>query len=82
MDEVETSSMRGRSEVMIFMIFDCTDLRIGASEAKVDARLDFEVLLAPAPQKPVKMCEKLCFAIHFLPTEFLLGSENEMLGIV
>ena len=45
------------------MIFGCTDLRIGASEAKFYARLDFEVYLAVAPQKPYNNCEKHIFGV-------------------
>ena len=34
-----------------------TELRIGASEAKFDARLDCEVQLPATPQKKMKICE-------------------------
>ena len=43
------------------MIFGRTDLRIGVSGAKFDARSDFEVRLAVAPQKPSQNSEKLIF---------------------
>ena len=43
----------------ISSMFGRTDLRIGASEAKFDARLDFDVHLPPAPQKPLKNDETL-----------------------
>ena len=34
-----------------FVISGRRDLRIGVSDAKFDARVDFEVLFGPAPQK-------------------------------
>ena len=62
--------------------FGRTDLRIGAFKAKFDARLDFQIYFAPAPQKPDENYETLCFAIHFFTNQFFGGSKNEMLGIV
>ena len=44
---------------LIFMIFGRTDLRIGVSEAKFDAEVDFEVHFTPAPYKISKNCEQL-----------------------
>ena len=60
-------------------IFGRTDLRVGVSEAKFDARLDFEVYLLTAPQKPHQKCEHLFFLIKCLPTKFFSTSKNEML---
>ena len=40
------------------MIFGRTDLRIGQSEAKIDAEADFDVRSAVAPQKPDQIDEK------------------------
>ena len=40
------------AQAVFFMIFGRTDLRIGVSGAKFDAKYDFEVHLAVAPQKP------------------------------
>ena len=42
-----------------FAILGCTDLRIGVSGAKFDARADFEVRLPPARPKPPENTEKL-----------------------
>ena len=41
------------------MIFGRTDLRTGVSEAKFDARADFEVRLPPARPKPPENTDKL-----------------------
>ena len=46
------------------MIFGRTDLRKGVSGAKFDARSDFDVRLAVAPQKPDQNCEKLIFRLE------------------
>ena len=42
-----------------FAILGYTDLRIGVSGAKFDARADFEVRLPPACPKPPENTEKL-----------------------
>ena len=47
------------AQIVFFMIFGRTDLRIVVSGAKFDARSDFEVRLAIAPQKPSQNSEKL-----------------------
>ena len=44
------------------MVFCRTNLRRGLSGAKFDARFEFEVHLAVAPQKPGQTCEKLNFS--------------------
>ena len=41
----------GAAKIANFMIFGRTDLRTGVSEAKFDARADFEVRFAVAPRK-------------------------------
>ena len=51
----------------ISLICGRTDLRIGTSKAKFDARLDFEVHLAVAAQRPLKTAEKLIFRIRTNP---------------
>ena len=51
------SRMPGTSH--FFAILGCTDLRIGVSGAKFDARADFEVRLPPARPKPPENTEKL-----------------------
>ena len=38
-------------QIVFFIFFGCTDLRIGVSGAKFDAEVDFEVPFAPAPPK-------------------------------
>ena len=64
------------------LIFGRIDLRIGASEAKFDDRLDFEVHLPPAPQKLWKFYEKLISQTRKNPFLDFFETENEALGIV
>ena len=63
-------------------VFGRTELRIGPSKAKFDARLDFQVHLAVALQKPDKKCEELNFGIQKFAHQKNMLLENEMLGIV
>ena len=60
-----------------FAILGCTDLRIGVSGAKFDARADFEVRLPPAFPKPCEnieklreMCDKQIFSFFMLTIVF------------
>ena len=53
--------------------FGRTDLRIGASKAKFDARLDFQVYFAPAPQNLTKIGKSYVSQYIFSPTEFFGG---------
>ena len=72
-----------RSPRLLFLkFFGRTDLRISASKAKFDAKSDFEVHLAVAPQKPGQNYEKLSFRIKMFAICFLSALKNEMLGIV
>ena len=50
---------RRAAEFNFGMIFGRTDLRIGQSEAKVDAESDFELRLPAEPPNPVQKCKKL-----------------------
>ena len=72
----------GRYRFLIFMKFGRTDLRRGASGAKLDAESDFEVRLAVAPQKPDQNREKLIFRSEKFTEKIFLASKNEMSGIV
>ena len=63
------------------LIFGCTDLRIGASEAKFDARLDFEVYMAAAPQKPYTNFEQLFFLMNIFVDQFLFGQQMRCWGL-
>ena len=59
------------------MIFGRTDLRKGISRAKFDAKFDFEVRLAVAPQKPGQNIEKLIFRCeNFANDFFFFGVEK------
>ena len=57
--ELEMSRTRN---IIFSMVFCRTNLRRGLSGAKFDARFEFEVHLAVAPQKPGQTCEKLNFS--------------------
>ena len=46
---------------VFFMIFGCADLRIGLSEAKLDAEVDFDARLSKALQKPDQIDKILIF---------------------
>ena len=63
------------------MIFGRTDLRIGQSEAKIDAEADFDVRSAVAPQKPDQIDEKTIFRSKF-PEKNCSVPKNQMLQIV
>jgi hypothetical protein len=54
----EPPSRRAAAEFNFAMVFGRTDLRIGLSEAKVDAESDFEVRLPAGPPNPVQKCKK------------------------
>ena len=69
-------------QVLIFMIFGCTDLRKGVSGAKVDGEADFEVRSAVALQKPGQNSKKLKFRSENFAVFFLFASKNETSGIV
>ena len=58
------------------MIFGRTDLRISVSRAKFDAKSDFEVRLAVAPQKPGQNIEKLIFRSKKFAEFFFAGVEK------
>ena len=62
-----------RTRNIIFLMFFClTNVRRGLSEAKFDARFEFEVHLAVAPQKPGQTCEKLKFSAQKI-RDFFFG---------
>ena len=77
--ELEMSRTRN---IIFSMVFCRTNLRRGLSGAKFDARFEFEVHLAVAPQKPGQTCEKLNFSARNLRDFFFSASKNEMSGIV
>ena len=77
--EFEMSRTRN---IIFSMVFCRTNLRRGLSGAKFDARFEFEVHLAVAPQKPGQTCEKLNFSARKIRDFSFPASKNEMSGIV
>ena len=64
------------------MIFHCTDLRKAVSAAKFDAESDFEVRLAVAPPKSIKIHEKLIYGTEKTYEKCFLASTKRKLQIV
>ena len=68
-DELEVSRTRN---IIFSIVFRRTNLRRGLSGAKFDARFEFVVHLAVAPQKPGQTCEKLKFSAQKI-CDFFFG---------
>ena len=71
------SEMSRTRNILFSMVFCRTNLRRGLSGAKFDARFEFEVHLAVAPQKPGQTCEKLNFSARKMCVYFFPASCRE-----
>ena len=63
---------QGKKHVF-FTIFNCTDLKKDVSEAKFDAKSDFEVHLAVVPETNR---ENIIFGLKIRPTKISFGIEQ------